>query len=143
MMPGVTSIREIQDRVGAMNAEKGFHGAADTPKEYLNHYWGSKLLLVVSEIAEAQDELRNGRAVNEEYLSYPSDIIGQHGESFVTHTYGQNGWPGKPEGLPSEIADAVIRLLDFADEAHIDLEDVIERKLAFNATRPALHGKKF
>lgn len=126
-----------------MNEEKGFHGAASTPEEHRNHYWGAKLLLVVSEVTEAQDELRTGKAIDQEYLSYPAELIEHHGETFVTHTYEQNEWPGKPEGVPSEIADAVIRLLDLADEAGIDLQDVIERKLAFNATRPKLHGKKF
>lgn len=50
---------------------------------------------------------------------------------------------GKPEGVPSELADVVIRVLDICGHLGIDIGDAIERKLAYNATRPYKHGKKF
>jgi hypothetical protein len=36
----------------------------------------------------------------------------------------------------------VIRILDFAQWAKIDLQDVMARKHAFNLTRPYRHGGK-
>ena len=50
---------------------------------------------------------------------------------------------GKPEGWHVEVADAVIRLLDFAAYRKIDLDAIIEDKLAYNRTRGIRHGKKF
>jgi NTP pyrophosphatase (non-canonical NTP hydrolase) len=50
--------------------------------------------------------------------------------------------PPKPEGVPSELADVVIRALDAADAWGIDLGAVIEEKLAYNATRGHRHGGK-
>ncbi|MBR3996408.1 MAG: hypothetical protein IKI97_14170, partial [Clostridia bacterium] len=50
---------------------------------------------------------------------------------------------GKPEGVPSELADAVIRCFDMADYYGIDLEAAIMEKHAFNLTRPYKHGKEF
>ena len=48
----------------------------------------------------------------------------------------------KPEGVPSELADIVIRALDFADLHDIDLGAAIEGKLAYNVTRGHRHGGK-
>ena len=48
-----------------------------------------------------------------------------------------------PEGIPAEIADVVIRIMDMCDHYGIDLAAAIEEKHEFNKTRPYLHGKKF
>lgn len=48
----------------------------------------------------------------------------------------------KPEGVGSEAADILIRLLDFVDRYDIDLLWEVERKLAFNRTRGHRHGGK-
>lgn len=48
---------------------------------------------------------------------------------------------GKPEGLPSELADIVIRVADFAEHLGIDLEEEIRVKAAYNETRPPKHGR--
>ena len=47
------------------------------------------------------------------------------------------------EGVPMELADAVIRCFDMAYVFGIDLEAAIKEKHAFNKTRPYLHGRKF
>ena len=49
---------------------------------------------------------------------------------------------GKPQGLASEYADVVIRVLHYAQLEGIDLEYEIERKIAYNKTRPYRHGGK-
>ncbi len=48
---------------------------------------------------------------------------------------------GKPEGLPSELADIVIRVADNCHALGIDLEAAILRKMAYNEKRPYKHGK--
>lgn len=48
----------------------------------------------------------------------------------------------KPEGVGSEMADVLIRLLDTAQRTGIDLRAEYERKMAYNRTRPFKHGKK-
>lgn len=80
-----------------------------------------KLMLIVSELAEAQEELRKGLSVTDDYQS----------ES------------GKPEGFGVELADAVIRIADLCGALGIDLEGAILRKMGYNATRPHKHGKAF
>lgn len=48
----------------------------------------------------------------------------------------------KPEGVGSEMADVLIRLLDTAQRTGIDLRAEYEQKMAYNRTRPIKHGKK-
>jgi len=49
---------------------------------------------------------------------------------------------GKPYGFPSEIADIVIRCADLCGRLGIDLDAEIQRKMAYNETRPHKHGGK-
>lgn len=49
----------------------------------------------------------------------------------------------KPEGAAVELADAVIRIADLCGHLGIDLDAVIEEKMAYNADRPYKHGKRF
>jgi hypothetical protein len=48
----------------------------------------------------------------------------------------------KPEGIPSELADIVIRVGDATAEYGIDLAQEILLKQAYNSTRPHKHGGK-
>lgn len=86
-----------------------------------------RLLLIVSEISEAFEELRVGHKVSEEYESETK--------------------PGKPEGIPSELADAVIRIADLV-EAHggrgaTNLGHTMAVKQRYNESRARMHGKRF
>lgn len=79
---------------------------------------GDCIALMHSELSEALEEHRNGR--DRIYIS----------ES------------GKPEGLPIELADCIIRILDFAELYDIDMEYAIELKMNYNEGRPYRHGGK-
>lgn len=50
---------------------------------------------------------------------------------------------GKPEGVPSELADVIIRVLDICANRNIDIDEAVTKKLAYNKTRAFMHGKKF
>lgn len=81
---------------------------------------GEKIALIHSEISEALEEVRAGHAPDEVYEV-----------------------DGKPEGLPIELADAVIRIADLCGHYGIDLNAAVDKKLRYNRHRPAKHGKKF
>lgn len=67
-------------------------------------------------------------------------------ESYRTDPWPKNenryGEDGKPEGIPSELADVVIRVMDICEYYGIDLEKAILEKYDFNKTRPYKHGGK-
>lgn len=48
----------------------------------------------------------------------------------------------KPEGVPIELADVIIRIADFCGANKIDLEEAVREKLKYNKTRPYRHGDK-
>lgn len=77
----------------------------------------AKLMLITTEVAEAAEDVRTG----------------------ATRTVMSDS--GKPEGLPSELADIVIRIMDVCGGLGIDLEFEIERKVIFNRSRPPMHNK--
>ena len=78
------------------------------------------LALIHSEVSEALEEYRNGRLPTEVYT-------------------GNNG---KPEGIPIELADVIIRVLDYCGYAGIDIDAAISQKHEYNRTRPYRHGGK-
>jgi len=144
----VQALGEFQRIVGEGNAAKGFHAEGDALRNYvsewdsdidkkcLRRYYSEKLLLIVSEVTEAQDELRTGHHATETYYNVDGEV--------TYNKFSLNGdGPHKPEGVPSELADVVIRAFDLAAETGIDLAGMIAEKLAYNATRPFMHGKKF
>lgn len=57
--------------------------------------------------------------------------------------------PGPSDHIPEyflleeELADAVIRILDFCGAHQLNLGGALEAKLAYNRTRPHKHGKLF
>ncbi|MDF1699582.1 MAG: hypothetical protein P1V36_00285 [Planctomycetota bacterium] len=77
-----------------------------------------KLALIHSEVSEALEAYREGE----------------------NHTYLDAR--GKPEGLPAELADVVIRVADLCGALGIDLGEAVMRKMAYNKTRSHRHGGK-
>lgn len=46
------------------------------------------------------------------------------------------------EGIAAELADVIIRVLDYCAYAGIDIENVLEVKHEYNKSRPYRHGGK-
>ena len=90
------------------------HGWHDTERSF-----PEILMLLVSEIAEAMEEFRNHRGVNEIYF------IGD-----------------KPEGIPIEVADLLIRVFDWAGAENVDLLAALDIKMRYNRGRTYRHGDK-
>jgi NTP pyrophosphatase (non-canonical NTP hydrolase) len=89
-----------------------------------------KCALMNTEITEALEEVRNGRGYRETYKSLAKAEVD---DPMVT---------SKPEGVPIELADLLIRLLDLCGEYNIDLEEAVNAKLIYNDSRPFRHGNK-
>ena len=118
--PADLDINLLAARLNAQAKKKGFPDKKENLPE--------ALMLVVSELSEALEELR----------SLPLDCDRDLELSVVTI-----GESGKPEGFCVEVIDAIIRLLDIAADCYIDVATVLMLKAAFNETRPHKHGKNF
>jgi NTP pyrophosphatase (non-canonical NTP hydrolase) len=49
---------------------------------------------------------------------------------------------GKPEGYILELADCIIRIMDTAEFAGLDILDLVNQKMNYNRQRPYRHGDK-
>ena len=48
----------------------------------------------------------------------------------------------KPEGIAVEMADCIIRILDWCGKEGVDIDAIIRMKHEYNTTRPYKHGGK-
>lgn len=103
--------------VHEMAVSKGFWDGDNNPSE--------KLLLIVSEAVEAMEEIRNGHHVNEMYYD------------------DSNPQNPKPEGVPAELADIIIRTLDVCAGWGIDIDKAVWEKVRYNSAREMMHGRRF
>ena len=104
----------MQTRAWQIAEAKGFHEVART--------FGECCTLISTEVSEAFEDWRE----------HDGDVAT---ESFIERD-------GKPVGVPSELADVVIRVMDVAEEYEIDLEAEILKKMDYNAKRAFMHGGK-
>lgn len=104
---------------------------------------GDEFALLHSEIAEGYEEYRDGHAMDEVYFRHDKKCLAYPVTSKTNKcALSDNPCIMKPEGVPTEIADEMIRLFDFADKFKIDLTAEILRKNAYNKTRGYRHGGK-
>ena len=134
--------------VALNNYEKGWRqppAAFPEDTELPRRNVGELAALVMTELAEAFESYRN----HEPELWYEYAIPGPNGETMKNKpTDGFSDQPsfggvlGKPQGIASELADVIIRVVDWADEYDIPLVQAILEKHAYNQTRPWRHGHK-
>lgn len=108
----MNSINELVKRAHDNSVKHGFW---ENEKNF-----GDVVALMHTELSEAYEEYR-------------------HNKSY-TETYYEDG--NKPCGIPSELADVVIRVFDFCGGAGIDLEEIVLEKMKYNESRPYKHDKK-
>lgn len=110
---------EIKDLQKIFHQTAVDHGFYDDIQKVPNEYYiASKLALISSEVSEALEDVRKGNM------------------AFVVDKN------GKPTGLPSELADVIIRVLDLSEHLAIDMDAVLIAKHNYNKTRSYRHGDK-
>jgi NTP pyrophosphatase (non-canonical NTP hydrolase) len=120
------TLREWAQTIHQYAVDKGWW---DKPE---SRNFGDLTALLHTEVSEAYEEYRNGRTPTERYYA-PQ-------ERDVTDDSGNVR--SKPEGIPSELADIMIRIFDMCGYYQIDIRDVLVEKHLYNLARPYRHGGK-
>jgi len=121
----MATLQELGRQSNTNARNKGFYEEIDRlmahphlnpeDKAFIRYLWrANRLMLITSELAEALEGLRHSNL---------------------------STLPGSG-GFGEELADAQIRLADFAADDNIDLDSAVSMKMAHNANRPRKHGGK-
>ena len=93
-------------------------------KNAVNHgFWkevpndGERMALIHAEISEALEALRDDNPTSNKIMEYSS--------------------------VEEELADAVIRIMDYAFGKDLDIAGAIKAKIEYNESREFMHGKSF
>lgn len=116
--------------------------AAEIHQIAVDHGWWEEerplpeiIALCHSELSEALEEYRKGRPMA--YVWRPDDYPGYNEDDISKWKTGE-----KPEGIATELADCLIRILDYLAHVGVDVDDIVARKVEYNKTRPYRHGGK-
>lgn len=115
-------LNELAERIHTTATEKGWWDEGNL------RTFGDLIVLCHCELSEAVEEYRKGKGFNETYYT--------HGENRELST------PRKPEGIPIELADVLIRIFDLCAWYDIDIDKAVEEKCVYNDTRDHRHGGK-
>ena len=110
---------------------KGFYDAPFNVAE--------KLALIHSEISEVLEAFRAGDGGEPAVIRYECEL----GKAECPRKACRLCEQGIPSGIPIEIADVLIRLLDLVGYLNVNLAEAVAIKMDYNEKRPRLHGKKF
>lgn len=101
------------------------------------------IALMHSELSEALEDFRDGAmptAIWYEQKVEPSNNTFRTNQSY--HEHNSVKILNKPCGIPSEMADVVIRVLHFCGKHGIDIQQAVLEKMQFNEARPYKNGGK-
>ena len=119
-------LNELAKEIHLTSVDHGFYDLAPN--------FGLAIALMHTELSEALEEWRNNHEPTEIYHNT------SHQEIDIDTAVLSYGW--KPEGIPIELADVIIRVLDTCAYYGIDIDHAIKLKMAHNKRRPYRNGGK-
>lgn len=140
----MTSMIAWQKIIHAWAVRKQWRG----PDAETQRTTGDDMALIVSEVSEALEAYRECADPLLVWNTYTVEI---NHVKFKNLTWDQVmalgvdpadlGEP-KPEGVGPELADTIIRILDYAEHVGLDMDLEVARKMAHNESREVRHGGK-
>ena len=111
------------------------HGWWEEPRSF-----GEIVALCHSELSEALEEHRDGKPNCYWIEQWGEDEDGTALFQIQTNMFDREH--EKPEGVAVEMADCIIRILDWCGREGIDIDEIIRIKHEYNKSRPYRHGGK-
>lgn len=107
--------------------------------------FGETVALCHAELSEALEEYRSKRPAlwyecHDPVLKYEMGVC--QPECLYSQISDCEGKGHKPEGVAVEMADCLIRILDWFGHTGLDADAIVRTKMAYNKTRPYRHGGK-
>jgi NTP pyrophosphatase (non-canonical NTP hydrolase) len=135
-----TDFNDLARKVHEVAAQHGFWGDGLAPRAggSATRNFGELIALVMSEAVEALEEYRHGRGYTETY--YVGVATGTEWDHPDRSPADLSSW--KPCGIPTELADVILRVLDLCGAYGIDIERALLEKHNHNKLRPPRHGGK-
>ncbi len=124
-------LNKLAEEIHLNNKEKGFY---DEPKNV-----GEMIALMHSELSEALEADRKGMYLSSKMSNHIILALNHLPPEHYKAAYDQT-IKGTVE---EEMADVVIRVLDFCAYKGIDIAAHIDAKIRYNKLRPHKHGKKY
>jgi len=136
----MNEFQKLQKLTGEINIANGWRESelAEVGTKERTHQDIVELALIVTEASEAIEEIRESKPE----LYYTARKTRPDLELTPEEAAEFEGLRFKPEGVRSELADVVIRAMDYADKRGYDLYVDIVDKLGYNKTRGYRHGGK-
>ncbi len=103
---------------------------------------GEDMALIHSEVSEAFEDFRAGYEVDK-FFYVGKDGVVKFSQEYDTSTDNVSVETPllKPCGIPSEMADVLIRVFHFCGKHKINIAKAVREKTEYNRTRPFKHGK--
>lgn len=144
------SLNNLSKQIFNANVEKGFYEDYNDIKAVLSgvnsnlipvfqrFVTAQRLALITSEVSEALEANRKDNIFKMVPHDFKEKLInsddGQFKEDFIFHV---------KDTQEDEIADVIIRCLDFCGANDFDIDFHIKAKMRYNSLRPHKHGKKY
>jgi NTP pyrophosphatase (non-canonical NTP hydrolase) len=151
-IPAGTSIPELQRAIHEWAISKEWRG----PNAETQRTTGDDIALICSEAAEALEAFRELADPQAVWYTYSVEVQGVKFKNLkieqlmvllncddleeTQNMIDELGLEAKPEGVGPELADLVIRVLDYCQEHGLELLHFIMEKMAHNHTREIRHG---
>lgn len=114
------------------------HGWWDEERSF-----GDIVALCHSELSEALEEYRSGRPMEWNKCAVSDNACEPGKYHYTVHCCkGCGNRQEKPEGIAVEMADCIIRILDWCGKEGVDIDRIVQEKMAYNETREYRHGGK-
>lgn len=150
-------LNRLADMIHRTAVQKGWWSSPDRPDIPVERNFGEIIALIHSEVSEAMEAYREGSSLYHIEFEYPdaNDRTLARTIEGRTDVYHEGGWLPltpelamekgisiKPVGVIVEMADIIIRVLDWCGSHEVDISKAMREKMTYNEQRPFRHGNK-